>query len=74
MTIIAKTERTDQGEQYILPGAEPSARQAAAARGAKMRSKRPQLPPGGLFEAPEPEEPTLIVIIADMQGHENHAE
>jgi|SRR6516162_9854102 len=57
ITIIAKTERTDQGERYVLPGAESSARHAAAARGEKMRPKRPQLPPGGLFEAPEPEEP-----------------
>jgi hypothetical protein len=56
----AETERTDQGEQYILPGAERSARQAAAARGEKMRAKRPQLPPGGLFEAPEAEEPALF--------------
>jgi hypothetical protein len=58
--IIAKTERTAQGEQLILPGAEQSARQAAAARGEKMRAKKPQLPPGGLFETPEPEEPTLF--------------
>ena len=50
VTIVAKTERTDQGAQYFLPGAERSARQAAAARGAKMRPKKPQLPPGGLFE------------------------
>ena len=54
VTIIAKPEHTKQGEQYIMPGAERSARQAAAARGEKMRSKKPQLPPGGLFEAPEP--------------------
>jgi len=26
MTIIAKIERTDQGEQLVLPGAERSAR------------------------------------------------
>jgi hypothetical protein len=36
------TETTDQGEQIVLPGAERSARQAAAARGAKMRPKRAQ--------------------------------
>jgi hypothetical protein len=36
MTIIAKIERTDQGEQLILPGAERSARQAAAAPGEKV--------------------------------------
>ena len=60
MTITAKTGCTDQGDQFILPGAERSARQAAAARGAKMRSKKPQQPPGGLFEAPTPEEPTLF--------------
>jgi hypothetical protein len=52
--IIAKTERTAQGEQYILSGAERSA------RGEKMRSKKPQLPPVGLFKAPEPAEPTLF--------------
>jgi hypothetical protein len=51
---------TDQGEQFILPGAERSARQAAAARGEKMRAWKPQLPPGGLFEAPEVEEPRLF--------------
>ena len=60
MKLIAKTERTDQGEQFILPGAERSARQAVAARGEKMRSKKLQLPPGGMFEAPEPEEPCLF--------------
>ena len=40
VTNIAKTEHTDQGEQFILPGAERSARQAAAALGEKMRAKR----------------------------------
>jgi hypothetical protein len=29
-------------------------------RGEKMRSKKPQLPAGGMFEAREPEEPTLF--------------
>jgi hypothetical protein len=57
MTIIAKTERTAQVE-FILPGAEHSA-QAAVAR-EKLRAKKPQLPPGGLFEAVEPEEPRLL--------------
>jgi hypothetical protein len=58
--LFAETERTARGEQYILPGAERSARQAVAARGEKMRSKKLQLPPGGMFEAPEPEEPCLF--------------
>jgi hypothetical protein len=44
------TEMTDQGEQIVLPGAERSAHQAAAARGAKSKPKVKQLPPGGLFE------------------------
>jgi len=60
MTAIAMTERTDQGEQFILPGAERSARQASAARAAKLRARKPQLPPGGLFEAAKPEEPALL--------------
>jgi hypothetical protein len=46
------------GEQLL--GAERSARQAAAARGEKMRPKKLQLPPGGMFEVPEPEEPALF--------------
>jgi hypothetical protein len=48
------------GKRIILPGAERSARQAVAARGAKLRARKLQLPPGGLFEAPEPEEPALL--------------
>ena len=56
------TERTDQGVQLVIPGAERSACQAAAARGDKMRSRRVavQLPPGGMFEPKDPEEPSLF--------------
>ena len=55
---IPATEKTEQGEQFVLPGAEQSARQAAAAREAeghgKIVSEVPQQAPGGLFEPPEP--------------------
>jgi hypothetical protein len=50
-------EPTDQGDQIVIPGGERSAIQAAAARNAagrgRMRSRRPQRDPGGLFE-PDP--------------------
>lgn len=50
-------EPTDQGDQIVIPGGERSAVQAAAARNAagrgRMRSRRPQRDPGGLFE-PDP--------------------
>ena len=36
------TEKTDQGQQIVLPGTERSALQAAKERGEKMRPKKPQ--------------------------------
>jgi hypothetical protein len=58
------TERTAQGEQLVMPGAEKSARQAMAAREHEgrgmLRPKKPQRPPGGLFEMPEVPEPELF--------------
>jgi hypothetical protein len=60
LQIASYQDKTFRGCQSTFPGqpcgAERSAWQAAAARGAKMRPRKPQLPPGGLFEAPEPEE------------------
>jgi hypothetical protein len=57
-------ERTEQGDQIVLPGAEQSARQAAEAREAlsrgRMRAKAPQQPPGGLFDVPAPVERGLF--------------
>ncbi len=62
--IVMSTERTDQGEQTILPGAERSARQAAASRESighgKIRPKKPQKDPGGLFAPKEAEQPKLF--------------
>lgn len=58
------TEHTDQGEQIVLPGAERSARQAAAAREnqgrGKLRPRKPQKDPGGLFATNETEQPELF--------------
>lgn len=58
------TERTDQGEQIVLPGAQRSATQAAAAREAaghgKMRPRKPQKPPGGIFTVQTPGQPDLF--------------
>ena len=45
------SERTVQGEQWILPGAERSAVQLAKARGELLRAKRGQVAPGPLFAA-----------------------
>ena len=42
-------EKTDQGWQRVIPGAERDAHQAVAARGEKMRHRKPQRAPGGLF-------------------------
>lgn len=57
-------ERTAQGLQRVLPGAERSAQQAMAAREAKghgrIPARVPQLPPGGLFEPREAEQPDLF--------------
>lgn len=54
----AVVERTDQGDQLVIPGAEQSARQAAAAREAEGQGRTttdvPQQEPGGLFTNPEP--------------------
>lgn len=59
----AVTERTAQGEQLVIPGAERSALQAQAAREAEGRGRiaptAPQEAPGGLFEEPAAEEPEL---------------
>lgn len=53
------TEMTDQGEQIVIPGAERSAVQAAATRPERIRPKRSQAAPGGMF-AFEPPQPTLF--------------
>jgi hypothetical protein len=57
-------ERTAQGTQIVLQGAERSARQAMAAREhdgrGMLRAKKPQRPPGGLFDPPEVPEPELF--------------
>ena len=55
-------ERTREGDQIVLPGAERSARQAAAAREGptgKLRARKPQRDPGGMFDLP-PAEPELF--------------
>jgi len=54
------TEKTDQGQQIVLPGTERSALQAAKERGEKMRPKKPQADPGPLFEAREKRPPDLF--------------
>jgi hypothetical protein len=36
----------------VIPGTEKSAHQAVKARGEKIRPKRPQRDPGGLFDRP----------------------
>ena len=48
-------ERTQQGDQIVLPGAERSAHQAAAAREKEAHGKT--LGPGGMFaiETPQPD-------------------
>lgn len=60
----AALDRTAQGLQCVLPGAERSARQAMAAREAaghgRIPPRVPQLPAGGLFEPREPEQPDLF--------------
>ena len=47
-------------EQLVIPGAEHSARQAAKARGDKLKPKRPQREPEPLFAAPEPKQLELF--------------
>lgn len=54
------TERTQQGDQTVIPGAERSARQAAKARGEKIRPKKPQADPGPLFQEKPKERPDLF--------------
>jgi len=66
------SEPTPQGEQLIIPGAEPSAVQAAAAREAEGRGRiappAAQQGPGGLFAAPEPEQPGLFRGLAEDES------
>jgi hypothetical protein len=66
-----QTEVTDQGEQFVLPGAERSDKQALAARAAqeRIKPKKAQKEPGGLFDQPEPETGgTLARLMADESG------
>jgi hypothetical protein len=73
------TERTEQGQQYIIPGAKQSAAQAAAAREAegrgRIRAAVTQAAPGGMFEQRTAEEPGLFDMaqaqqtIARIQGN-----
>ena len=57
----ASIERTRIGDQYVVPGAERSARQAAQARGALKRSAKPQQPADfGLFAPDSRLEPELF--------------
>ncbi len=62
--IEMRTEETDQGEQIVIPGAERSARQAAQAREdqgrGKIRARKAQREPSGLFETKETEQPKLL--------------
>lgn len=57
---LGATDRMNLGgetvQQGVLPGAERSARQAAAARGETLRAGVPQEEPGGLFGPTEPEQ------------------
>jgi Fe2+ transport system protein FeoA len=52
------TERMNLGgetvDQGVMPGMEPSARQAAAARDGPLRARAPQEEPGGIFAQAEP--------------------
>lgn len=61
---VVKSETTPQGEQLVIPGAEPSAIQAAAAREAeghgRMTSPTAQQEPGGLFAEKPAETPDLF--------------
>ena len=60
MAPVVVTEHTDQGEQIVLPGAERSARQAAAYRGWRMTARVKQRDPGGLFEPAEKKQLVLF--------------
>lgn len=57
----ATIERTNQGDQYVMPGAERTATQAAAARGDMKISRKPQQPANiGLFASADQHEPALF--------------
>jgi hypothetical protein len=60
----ARTEWTAQGDQFVLPGAERSAQQAAIAREVEARGKiaprAPQEAPGGMFAPREAGQPGLF--------------
>lgn len=54
-------ERTDQGEQFVMPGAERSAVQASAGRGDMKRSNKRQQPADvGLFAPIEVPQPSMF--------------
>lgn len=54
-----RIERTNQGLQRVIPGAERSAVQAAAAREAsghgRIKARKPQQEPGGMFATTTPQ-------------------
>lgn len=54
--------------QAIMPGMEPSARQAAAARAGPLRAGVAQEAPGGLFTPREPSEPMMFPVGVDAGG------
>lgn len=57
----ANIDRTDQGDQYVMPGAERTATQAAAARGEMKTSRKPQQPANiGLFASADQHEPAFF--------------
>lgn len=57
VAVTPPTERTPEGEQFTIPGTEPSARQAAAARPERLRAEAEQKPADeGLFARPEAEQ------------------
>lgn len=57
-------EPTAQGPQLVIPGGERSARQAAASREAegrgRIRPRKPQQPPAGLFAPVDEPQPDLF--------------
>ena len=56
----AQVEQTAQGAQLVIPGAERSAHQAAAARDGRMRARKPQQEPGGPLFSYIPPQPSLF--------------
>jgi hypothetical protein len=62
-TTTSTIDRTEQGEQRVLPSGERSAQQAAKAREARWHDKSgkqvTQKEPGGMFEARSAAEPEL---------------